>query len=160
MGFVHRTITKTTDKKAATYQFRCCGRSNLVILIKFLSNFIYGLLSSNLGSSLNMGFVWWTITKKANKMPAVFQFRCCARSSFVIVWRISFKLHIYISATAHHFHSADHDFLSHASVCCLEHNKEWSDTTRKLRESYWIRRLNTLCPFGINKGDWLYLVIW
>ena len=51
-------------------------------------------------------------------------------------------------------------FLSHASVCCLEHNKEWSDSTRKLRESYWIRRLNTLFPFGINNGDWLYLVIW
>ena len=35
------------------------------------------------------------------------------------------------------FHSADHDFLrlSHASVCCLEHNKERSDSTRKLRES-------------------------
>ena len=57
------------------------------------------------------------------------------------------------SPTAVHFHSADHDFLSHASVCCLEHNKEWSDSTRTLRESYWIRRLNTLCPFGINKGD-------
>ena len=41
-----------------------------------------------------------------------------------------------ISPTAEHFYSADHDFLSHASVCCLEHNKEWSDSTRKLRESY------------------------
>ena len=48
------------------------------------------------------------------------------------------------SPTAEHFHSADHDFFSHASVCCLEHNKEWSDSTRKLRESYWIRPLNTL----------------
>ena len=57
------------------------------------------------------------------------------------------------SPSAEHFYSADHDFLSHSSVCCLEHNKEWSDSTRKLRESYWIRPLNTLCPFGINKGD-------
>ena len=52
------------------------------------------------------------------------------------------------SPTAEHFHSADNDFLSHASVCCLEHNKEWSNSTRKLPESYWMRR-----PFGINKGD-------
>ena len=60
------------------------------------------------------------------------------------------------SPTAEHFHSADHDFMSNASVCCLEHNKEWSDSTRKLRESYWIRRLNTLCPFWHQQG-WLTL---
>ena len=52
------------------------------------------------------------------------------------------------SPTAEHFHSANNDFLSHASVCCLVHNKERLNSTRKLRESYWIRR-----PFGINKGD-------
>ena len=28
-----------------------------------------------------------------------------------------------------------------------------SDRTRKARESYWIRRLNTLRLYGINKGD-------
>ena len=55
------------------------------------------------------------------------------------------------SPTAGHFHFADHGFLSHASVCCLKHNHEWSDSTRKLRGSFWIRRLHTLCPLGINK---------
>ena len=40
-----------------------------------------------------------------------------------------------------------------ASVCCLDHNSGWTDKTRKQRESYWIRRLNTLNPSGINKGD-------
>ena len=56
------------------------------------------------------------------------------------------------SPTVEHFHFADHGFLSHASICCLKHNHEWSDSTRKLRESYWIRRLHTLlCPLGINK---------
>ena len=34
------------------------------------------------------------------------------------------------SPTAEHFHFADHGFLSHASVCCLKHNHEWSDSTR------------------------------
>ena len=63
------------------------------------------------------------------------------------------------SPTADLFHSADHDFLSHASVCCLEHNNGWSDSTRKLRECYWIWRLHTLCPFGINEvtySIWAY----
>ena len=57
MGFVQRKIFKMADKMAATYQFRCFGRSNLDILIGFLSNFIYRLLPSNSGSSLSMGFV-------------------------------------------------------------------------------------------------------
>ena len=33
------------------------------------------------------------------------------------------------------------------------HDAQWSDDTRKARESYWIRRLNTMQPHGINKGD-------
>ena len=57
------------------------------------------------------------------------------------------------SPTAEHFCLQGHDFLSHASVCCLESNSEWKDNARKSRESYWIRRLNTLNPSGINKGD-------
>lgn len=57
------------------------------------------------------------------------------------------------SPVAEHFCSSEHDFLSHASVCCIDHNSEWTDKARKTRESYWIRRLNTLKPCGINKGD-------
>ena len=72
------------DKMAAAYQLPCCGRSNLVIKIIFLSNFIYGLLKSNSGSSSNMGFVQ---TKMVNKMAAAYQFHCCGRSSLVILIR-------------------------------------------------------------------------
>ena len=71
MGFVR---TKMVDKVAATYQFRCCGRSSLVILIRFLSNFIYKLLPPNTGLSSNMGFVLQTITKMAEKNSAAYQF--------------------------------------------------------------------------------------
>ena len=48
---------------------RCCGHSNLVILIGFLPNFIYGLLPSN-SHSLNMGFVQQMIYKMVDKMAA------------------------------------------------------------------------------------------
>ena len=57
------------------------------------------------------------------------------------------------SPVAEHFCSPEHDFLNHATLCCLDHNPEWTDRTRKARESYWIRRLNTLRPHGINKDD-------
>ena len=55
--------------------------------------------------------------------------------------------------TAEHFNSADHDFLSHASFCCLEHSKQWSDSSRKLRESYWIRRLNSCVHLASTRVD-------
>ena len=57
------------------------------------------------------------------------------------------------SPVGEHFCSSGHDFISHASVCCLDSKPEWTDNARKSRESYWIRRLNTLQPSGINKGD-------
>ena len=56
-----------------------------------------------------------------------------------------------------HFCSPEHDFPNHATLCCLDHNPELTDRTKKARErereSYWIRRLNTLRPYRINKGD-------
>ena len=57
------------------------------------------------------------------------------------------------SPVAEHFHLQNHDFNSHVSLCCIDHDAQWSDDTRKARESYWIRRLNTMQPHGINKGD-------
>ena len=57
------------------------------------------------------------------------------------------------SPVAEHFHLQNHGFNSHVSLCCIEHDAQWSDDTRKARESYWIRRLNTIQPHGINQGD-------
>ena len=52
-----------------------------------------------------------------------------------------------------HFHLQNYDFNSHVSLWCIEHDAQWWDDTRKARESYWIRRLNTIQPNDINKGD-------
>ena len=57
------------------------------------------------------------------------------------------------SPVAEHFYLQNHDFNSHVSLCCIDHDAQWSDDTRKARKSYWIRRLNTIQPHGINKGD-------
>ena len=56
------------------------------------------------------------------------------------------------SPVAEHFCSPEHDFLKHAALCCLDHNPQWTDRTRKVGESYWTRLLNTLRLYG-NKGD-------
>ena len=42
------------------------------------------------------------------------------------------------SPVAEHFCSPEHDFLNHASLCCLDHNLVWTNRTRKARENYWI----------------------
>ena len=97
-----QTITKMADKIAAAYQFAsicCCGHSNLVIFIRFLPNFIYSLLPSNPGSSLNMSFVGQTIIKIADKMACAHQFasvRCCGHSNWVIFILISSNFHIWL----------------------------------------------------------------
>ena len=93
MGFVR---TKMVDKMATAYQFRCCGRSSLVILIRFLSNFIYGLLPSNSGLSSNMGFVLRTITKMAKKISAAYQF-AFVDTTLVICYLIASKFHTWIT---------------------------------------------------------------
>ena len=43
------------------------------------------------------------------------------------------------SPVAEHFHLQNHDFNSHVSLCCIDHDAQWSDDTRKARESYCIR---------------------
>ena len=104
MSFVQQTITKMANKMVAAYQFasiRCCGHSNLSFLISFLPNFIYGLLPSNPGSSLNMSFVVETIIKMADKMATAYQFEpicCCGHSNLVIFLRISSDFHIWIAS--------------------------------------------------------------
>ena len=56
------------------------------------------------------------------------------------------------SPIAEHIHTNGHTF-SDISLCCIDHNPNWSDRTRKFREIYWIGRVNTTQPHGINKSD-------
>ena len=56
------------------------------------------------------------------------------------------------SPIAEHIHTTGH-ILSDISLCCIDHNPNWSEQTRKLREVYWIRKLNTTQLQGINKSD-------
>ena len=65
-------------------------------LIKFLPNFIYGLLPSSSHSSLNTGFVGHAITKMADKMAATYQYPLSWLLSFIFN-RVSSKFCIWIA---------------------------------------------------------------
>ena len=51
-----------------------CGHFNMVIIIGFLPNVIYGLLNSNPHPNMNMCFVGQTMNKMPDKMAAACQF--------------------------------------------------------------------------------------
>ena len=36
-------------------------------------------------------------------------------------------------------------------VTIIDHNPKWDDKSRQERESFWIRKLKTLSPNGINE---------
>ena len=59
------------------------------------------------------------------------------------------------SPVAEHFSAAGHSFED-VELCVIEAKETWSDPQRKERETYWIRRLCTIQPPGINKNDVFY----
>ena len=65
----------------------CCGHSIFVILIRFLPNSIYGLLSSNSRSSSNTGFVLKRTTRWPRRLPLPTSIRCRGHSNKVILNR-------------------------------------------------------------------------
>ena len=97
-GFVRRTITKMANKMAATYQFRCRGRSNLVILIGFLSNFIYGSLPSKVWFKFQWGFCLANDNQDGRKSGHHLSVCTCGRSTLVIFYLISSKFYIWIAS--------------------------------------------------------------
>ena len=52
------------------------------------------------------------------------------------------RTHVLVFQTKKHCTQNEHSdkkcFSSNASICCLEHSKEWSDSTKKACEIYWI----------------------
>ena len=97
---------------------------------------MYGLLSSNPGSSENMSFVGQTITKMADKMASAYQFasvRCCGHSNLVIFLQISSNFHIWIASTTLWF-KFEYEF-------CL--NKDCQDG-RQIAAAYQFALVDTL----------------
>jgi hypothetical protein len=51
-----------------------------------------------------------------------------------------------------HLRSTDHhDSFGKLKVTIIDHNPKWDDKSRQERESFWIRKLKTLSPNGINE---------
>ena len=44
-----------------------------------------------------------------------------------------------------------HDSFGKLKVTIIDHNLKWDDKSRQERESFWIRKLKTLSPNGINE---------
>jgi hypothetical protein len=44
-----------------------------------------------------------------------------------------------------------HDSFGKLKVTIIDHNPKWDDKSRQERESFWIRKLKTLSPNGINE---------
>ena len=44
-----------------------------------------------------------------------------------------------------------HDSFGKLKVTIIDHNTKWDDNSRQERESFWIRKLKTLSPNGINE---------
>ena len=77
--------------------YTCVSLWALSFFTWFLPNFLYDLLPSNSGSSLNMGFFGHMITKMADKMATACQFAfvgLCGHSNLVIFLPIFSKFHI------------------------------------------------------------------
>jgi len=56
------------------------------------------------------------------------------------------------SPVAAHFNKEQHSF-DNIVLCCIEAKDTQTDGQQIPRETYWIRRLNTLHPHGTNKKD-------
>ena len=55
------------------------------------------------------------------------------------------------SPVAEHFNQPGHTFAD-IELCCIEFRQWKTDVHRKERETYWIRRLNTLHPQASTRG--------
>jgi hypothetical protein len=50
-----------------------------------------------------------------------------------------------------HLTTGHHDSFGKLKVTIIDHNPKWNDKSRQERKSFWIRKLKTLSPNGINE---------